>query len=217
MTINCNGTLFKVHKCIVSSQGGYFAPDKQGFEVGSCCGKSTRSLSLCSTQGGDNLLQIHDEDPCELEAVIKYLYSIPYSVPDGQESAAEFHAGVYARAKYFQPPKLQDRKTQVEMPCGCKADPITTVAKHNFEEVATAEGLAGAHLAFRAAKRVHDDENEEDMQNDRGLKDILLDVLNKHKKAQSYPQSWTESEPGVQDSSEIIGSLVVTSRGILIG
>ncbi|KAL9093429.1 MAG: hypothetical protein Q9159_000283 [Coniocarpon cinnabarinum] len=153
MTIDCNGTFFKVHKCIVSSQGGYFAPDKQGFA------------------GGDNFLQIPDEDPSELEAVIKYLYSIPYSVPDGQESAAEFHAGVYARAKYFQLPELQE------------------LAKHNFEEVATAEGLTGAHLAFMAAKRVYDDENEEDMQNDRGLKDILVNVLNEHKTSSQISQT----------------------------
>ena len=108
--IDCQGKKLKVHKAIITSQGGYFdnAITKR-FKVS--YGQSLFSLFTKSApqEGHENKLELPNEDYDVLLAVIKHLYGILYTPPESSKGAL-FHASVYSAGEYYQLASLKKGK-----------------------------------------------------------------------------------------------------------
>ena len=100
-----------------------------------------------------------DDDEDVVEAVLKHLYGILYSVPESYDSAATFHALVYAAGEFYQIAQVKE------------------IASHNFAAVA-ALGREATIDCFAAAEAVYTGTQERD----RGLRDHLVRVTNNNLK-----------------------------------
>ena len=54
-------------------------------------------------------MDLDNDDPKLLNAVVKFMYGIDYTVPAGLD-AAVFHADLYSYAEYYQLPSLKQSK-----------------------------------------------------------------------------------------------------------
>ena len=105
--IHCQNKIIKVHKDIISSQGGFFeVATKNGFQVSRFDLDFGDVVDFIQQEGTDNVIDLSDEDYDVIVAVTQYLYGIMYSVPEGHNPAT-FHATMYAASEYYQLPLLK--------------------------------------------------------------------------------------------------------------
>ena len=89
-TIRCQDETFPVHSAIIGLHGGYFA----------------KITTADFKEKQEKAVDLKDEDPKVLRAVLQSLYSVEYKAPSDRP-AAVFHAAVYAAAEYYQLPPLK--------------------------------------------------------------------------------------------------------------
>ena len=112
ITILCDTREFHVHKCIICVPDSilekmFDVPCKASLFPILDAGSLANADQIKESENGE--VRFEEVSADVIEAILKSLYGVPYSVPDGYESAATFHAEVYAKAAEFELPKVKDR------------------------------------------------------------------------------------------------------------
>lgn len=119
--IKCRSSTFKVHKCILSSHGGFF---------------NLVCKNTAFKEGKTGVITLDNDDPDVVLAVLNFLYGLPYLATSDDQSAATFHAQIYAAAEFYQLPELKETACQ------------------NFLKVSM-NGATGAQSCLKAVKEVY--------------------------------------------------------------
>lgn len=131
-------------------------------------------------EGETGIIELKEDEPNVVLAVLMFLYGKPYNIPD-DIAPAEFHAQLYAAGDFYQLPLLKKCKSESSM---SRSIPVqeglgtnaNIDALKSFKDISKEYECSGPKACFHAARTVY----SATPKTDRGLRDVLVSAVHDH-------------------------------------